>query len=1034
MAIESAAKDEFRVLGRHQLGNTKLQRALFLILLLSWLCASSGLALDPSRSLSQFDHTAWTARSGAPSHIAALAQTTDGFLWLGTTQGLYRFDGVTFEAYKTPRGPALPAKDISSLLADPKGGLWIGYRMGDIAFLKNGTVVDYPTGTGTIFSMALQRDGTLWVAAYELLRILPNGKVDAIKHRLHFGGTVAYRVFVDSGDNLWVGTDLKIHLKRAGSGEFEDTNLRADGNADFSQAPDGSLWRIDTKGVVQIPREPAAIAATSAEAYPHYLLSSPNPEGLLVDRDGTVWCFVRSQGILRYSYPLQTLNQQTQDRALQPQHFDKPEGLSGSIVTASLQDREGNIWVATSNGLDRFRMTVLAVAPLEKYAGELGIAADSGTSMIVSTRGSGLLRMQGEDVRKIPIPLIDPITCIYRAPDGKLWIGGYAQLGYLQRGRYMKIALPKEFEWVPRETQSMAATANGDLFLSTIGRNLYRVRDGVFTEIKLKGVVVPLSLLVDRRDRIWVGYMKNQIRVLDGDSVISLDERQGVTVGHVHIIYEGKSGIWIAGEHGLNLLQRDHFVSVTFANAFLPTGVTGIVEGDDGSLWLNAVEGVARISPEELRAFLADHSHVIGFTLYGSLDGIAGEAPTFRPLPSALRGSDGRLWFTSDAGISSVDPREIYRNTVVPPVSIKTVITASQSYPETSRVVLAKGNPAVEIDYSAQSLSVPERVFFRYRLEGVDRTWQDVGTRRQAFYTGIPPGEHRFQVIASNGDGVWNNEGASIVLIQPPTFIQTVWFKVLCCVAALALVSLVFFLRMRQMVERLQLRMAERLVERERIARDLHDTLLQGFQGILLRFQVIAQRLSPDDPARPQMEDTARRADGILSEARDKVWQLRTQSAKGTDLAAYLTEAADQFSGRQGADLEIVVTGEVRALRASVFDEVCAISREALLNAYRHSEAGRIVIEIVYGDLELCVQVRDDGHGITKEESERNGRDGHWGLVGMRERAAKLGAVLSIRAVVPSGTAIEVCVESGKAYQHKVSAWKRFLEGGSSID
>jgi signal transduction histidine kinase len=329
----------------------------------------------------------------------------------------------------------------------------------------------------------------------------------------------------------------------------------------------------------------------------------------------------------------------------------------------------------------------------------------------------------------------------------------------------------------------------------------------------------------------------------------------------------------------------------------------------------------------------------------------------------------------------------------------------------------------------AGSLSVPERVNFKYKMD--DDGWQDAGTRRQAFFTGLSPGHHRFQVIASNGYGVWNETGASVDISRPPSFQESIWFKLLWAGAGSLAIGAVFFLRMRQAIFKTQLRMSERLVERERIARDLHDTLLQGFQGVLLRFQTIAKRLNGDQTVQREMEDTIQRADTVLSDARDKVWQLRATSRTYDDLAGFLTAAAADLSSQWRANFSLHVIGTPRPLITGAFDEICAIAQEALANAFQHSEAKEIEVELHFNQSEFRVRICDNGLGLPPNARERNEKTKHWGLLGMQERAKKLSAQLAVLGQ-EGGTEVQLTVPASVCYRPEVSKWKWYL-GGESL-
>jgi signal transduction histidine kinase len=356
--------------------------------------------------------------------------------------------------------------------------------------------------------------------------------------------------------------------------------------------------------------------------------------------------------------------------------------------------------------------------------------------------------------------------------------------------------------------------------------------------------------------------------------------------------------------------------------------------------------------------------------------------------------SDGRLWFATTNGIFWIDPKRLKRNTLAPNVEVQSVVADGQ------RVELAPGMKVpvnvrdLQISYAAPALSIPERVKFRYQL-GAGEPWQEAGSRRTAYFTDLDPGDYMFRVIAANEDGVWNEQGATLHFIVPPAFYQTRWFYALCALACFALLTLAYKVRVRQVAAQVRGRLEARLAERERIARELHDTLLQGMQGLIWRFQAATDRIPGDEPARQLMEQSLDRADKLLGESRDKVKELRPAATDVADLAQAIATEGEQFAQLHPVSFKVSVQGERRDLHPIVREEGFLIAREALSNAFQHAQAKSIEAEVTYDDTTLHIRVRDDGQGISSAVLE-GGRPGHFGLIGIRERAKKLGAQLDV--------------------------------------
>jgi signal transduction histidine kinase len=383
------------------------------------------------------------------------------------------------------------------------------------------------------------------------------------------------------------------------------------------------------------------------------------------------------------------------------------------------------------------------------------------------------------------------------------------------------------------------------------------------------------------------------------------------------------------------------------------------------------------------------------------------------------KSADGRLWFVAMISLSVVDPRHLPFNPLAPPVHVEQVTADRRSYDAATGsgpLRLPARIRDLQIDYTALSLAAPEKVRFRYKLEGRDHDWQDAGTRRQAYYTDLPPAHYRFRVTACSNSGVWNEAGTSLDFSIAPAYYQTAWFRFLAVAVFLAAVAAVYRLRLRQVTQQVRMRMEARLDERERIARDLHDTLLQGVQGLILKVDAVAKRIPAGDPVRRAIEETLDRADEILAEGRDRVRSLRTGTAL-SDLPSALERVAREASHDGATRLKSVVEGRPRALDPIVMEEAFAIGREALLNSLAHSRAAEVEMEIAYDPRQLRLRIRDDGRGIDPQILGSGGRADHWGIQGMRERALRIGARIEIWSRPGAGTEIELTVPAATAYR-----------------
>jgi signal transduction histidine kinase/ligand-binding sensor domain-containing protein len=980
--------------------------------------ASPLLAATPDIPLRQFEHTAWTLKNGAPSQILALAQTMDGYLWIGTANGLFRFDGVSFQLYQPPRGQHLMESSVQSLTATPDGGLWVGYTLGGTSFLKNGVVQNYetkvPRGGGTIWSIVVDTDGSVWAASLNGVLHFFSGSWHDVETNSGFDAKSSYLAYLDSNGTLWVSTDDYLYRKLRGSNHFEKTGIKSDSGAVIQEAPDGTLWMSDEHGLFAFPDQPAKDGKSH-----HIFITKNSPADIRFDDSGALWILTTEKGISRIQHPNDALKLGSEESQKRFEHYTVREGLTSDRAIASLKDREGNIWIGGPAGLDQFRTTVLSPGPFPTTFANYGLANDDDGSLLIGTQRDGLQRLVAGKVSKISGVKLNEIGCLYRGADGKLWLGGIGDLGYLDRGRFVVVPVPANIKYPGRSTQAMTYGPGGELWMQNVSSSpILRLHGKEWLPIpQIPHTGPAVTLMTDHTGRVWAGFMKGIIAIFETQKISVLRSVDGLTVGNVTALYESGNQVWAGGELGVDVFRNDKPVPMQFAGNTSIGGISGIIRLDDGTMWLNSLAGVLRIPKQEIDNFLRDPNYAVTYRLFNYLDGIAAKPPQLRPLPSIIKGADEKLWFTTTNGASSIDPKNIYTNPVVPPVSIVSVIADGHPRDFGNSAPLPKGMQNLEIDYTALSLSIPERVFFRYKLEGYDKDWQDAGTRRQAFYSHLPPGKYVFRVIACNNDGLWNETGVALPIGLSPTFLQSWYFKGLIAFLFVTMLWALYLLRVKQATERVRERIYERFSERERIARDLHDTFFQGIQGLLLSFQSASRKLPADDATRTLMEESLTQSDQVMLQGRELLLDLRTPSTAidwfGVDLEASAVDFARLFP----AEFHLIVIGSVVALNPQVSEDLYRLGREALNNAFRHARASRIEAEINYGSRELRVNIRDNGTGISQYIQDAGKISNHWGLPGMKERAAKIGADFTISSCPETGTDIKVTLPSKLAYR-----------------
>jgi signal transduction histidine kinase len=519
--------------------------------------------------------------------------------------------------------------------------------------------------------------------------------------------------------------------------------------------------------------------------------------------------------------------------------------------------------------------------------------------------------------------------------------------------------------------------------------------------------------------------------MIDGAKRIFFTRDRGLDVGSPIVGSAFGTQVWISGAGGLGSFDGNRFLKIRGSDDSLFAGVSAILPTDHHGLWLKAPQGIVQIPQDELAAFLHDHAHAVRYRIFDVATDFA--APLARSNyattgTDAVRSGDGKLWFAVLGGVAMIDPAHLAMNDKPAPVFIRNLTANGRTYSTYRDLILPKSTREVSLDYTALSLTLSERNRFRYQLVGLDANWKDAGTRRQAFYTNLEPGTYTFRVIAANNDGVWNNTGAAITFRIPPTFFQTIWFRTLATLIFALLLWAFFLIRLHYMNKQTEARLRERLIERERIARELHDTLLQGFQMLVLRFQVITDTLSPDNPATGLLQESLMRSERALQEGRDRVSALRSEAEPGDDLVAEIQQFGDNLSAGSTTAFHLSVEGTPTTLQAVVHEELRMIAHEAIANAFRHAGATTIKCQLKFERRHFTFICSDDGCGIPEGMFGTKKLRNHWGIVGMQERTRKIGAALHIQPADPCGTKIELKLRAAIAYAGNMeSALVRFV-------
>ena len=507
-----------------------------------------------------------------------------------------------------------------------------------------------------------------------------------------------------------------------------------------------------------------------------------------------------------------------------------------------------------------------------------------------------------------------------------------------------------------------------------------------------------------------------------------------------HLQLDRDGALWAATLNGgLSRIKDGHVATLTSRNGLPCDGTNWTIDDDEGSLWLYMRCGLVRITRTEVDAWIADPKHRIGTTVWDAADGVRlRSSAASEYAPRVAKSADGKLWFVTGEGIQVIDPRHLVVNEIPPPVRIEQVTADRKTYDTARDLRLPPLVRDLQLDFTALSLAAPEKVRFRYKLEGYDNDWQEAGNRRQAFYTNLPPRSYRFRVIAANNSGVWNEQGEVLEFSIAPAYYQTAWFRALCAAGGLGLLWAGYQVRVRQLHHRFEMALEARVSERTRIARELHDTLLQSFHGLLLRFQTVSH-LWAERPelAKEKLDSAINPAASAITEGRNAVQGLRESTVGTSDIADAINtlgaELAAAPGDRPAPAFHVTVEGEPRPLHPILRDDIYKITAEALRNAFRHAEATDVDVEIRYDRQQFRLRVQDDGKGFDEALLPRQAAAGHYGVPGMRERAVLMGGTLTVWSKEGAGTAVELCIPSRSAYvKTRERSWLSRAFAGSS--
>jgi ligand-binding sensor domain-containing protein/signal transduction histidine kinase len=995
--------------------------------------AASAAALDPARAVSQYLHDSWGTERGWPGgSITAIAQTSDGYLWIGTDKGLVRFDGLNFRQFERAHPDPILIGPVQALLIDANDNLWI--------LLQNTLVLRYHNGNFELIRGEAE-NGTTAMA---------RGTSGAVLLSSLAEGTMTYR---DNRFRRLSSAALLTDAARVANGETPDQRATPFSWFDRLAAPtsvviamaqtdDGKIWLgTERRGLFYL-QEGRVLSASNGRV-------ATRTNCLLPLQNSELWVGT-ANGVLRWTGTKLTL-------------AGVPSSLLNLEVLSILRDRDSNIWVGTSHGL--FRYNADGVFLLNTTGPVAALFEDrEGNIWIGSTRGLERLRDSALVTYSLPNLKSQSMGPLHVDTGGRAWIapiqGG---LRWLKGGKtgvvtadgiandvvYSIGGTGKDDVWVGRQQGGLTHLRHsGNSFTA----KTYTLADG----LAQNGVY---AVYRSRDGTVWSGTLSSGVSALKNGHFINYTTTDGLPASTISSIAEGLDGtMWFGTPKGVSAMSQKGWRTYT-ANDGLPSeDVNCLLQDSTRILWIGTAQGMAYLSdwqvhvprgiPESLQApifgieedkngwlWIATSDHVLRVSRdkllsgvvkavdvreYDQADGLESTEGVKRSR-SVVSDSAGRIWFSLSGGLSVVDPSRIAAGSALAIAHIEELSVDGSPVNVQDMVHIPASPRRITFTYTGLSLATPERVRFRYFLEGFDRSWSEPVATREAVYTNLGAHSYRFRVVACNSEGQWSESEAAVGFEVEPTVWQTWWFRTVSAASVLLLVWCVYLYRLRQLAKEFNIRLEERVGERTRVARELHDTLLQSFHGLLLRFQT-ASELFPKRPAEAKqtLDSAIEQAAQAITEGRDAVQGLRSSTAVTNDLALAVTTLGEELAGGgtnpNAAEFHVGVEGTPRDLHPILRDEVYRIAGEALRNAFRHAEARQIEVEIRYDERQFGLRVRDDGKGIDSKLLNDDERPGHYGMRGMRERAKLMGGKVTVWSELDSGTEVELSIPAANAY------------------
>jgi ligand-binding sensor domain-containing protein/signal transduction histidine kinase len=967
------------------------------LLLIGFVCRQA-LALDPNKDLSQFNRQVWVTENGLPQNtVHSIVQTQNGYIWIATEEGLARFDGVRFTVFDKQNTPELKSNDIRVLFADRRGGLWIGTAEG-LVRLMDAKFTAFTTRDGlpsnVVEAMTEGHDDSVWIATAAGIAHF-SGNVFSAQPELPGSGVRV--LFADRDDALWVGSaDGLARYQNGAVAKYTMQDGLANNNVlSIDQDQDG-MWVGTTDGLSEL-KDGRFLTYTTSDGLPNNRINS-----LRADHEGSVWIGTAG-GLSRFA-------------GKQFSSFHAGEAPANEIILSMLEDHEGSLWIGTeSAGLGMLKdKKFTTYTSREGLSNDLvkSIYEDGKHNLWIGTNGGGLnLLKDGKFTSYTTADGLSSNVVLALAgdDDGNVWVGTPDGLNRFRDGKFKTFTsadgLANDF------VRSIYADHAGNLWIGTRG-GLTRLRGerfDIFTTANGLPNDFVGTIYEDAQSNIWIGTLGGLSKFKD-EKFTTYTTKDGLSSDVVISLHGDSDGaLWIGTSGGgLDRLKQGKFTAYSTRNGLPDDVIYGMLEDRQNGLWLSSNKGIFRVNKKDLDALADGTMNSISPVLYGPADGMITRECSGGGHPADWQNADGKLWFSTIKGLAMIDPEKIKLNDRPPPVAIEQIRVDDEPTAPAQTIELAPGKSRLDFYYTALSFVAPEKVRFKYKLEGFDGDWIDGGSRRVAYYTNLRPGRYKFRVIASNNDGLWSPAGANFDLYLRPHFYQTYWFYALCAL----LLAIMAWQLYRFRLKRIELQFAAVLQERNRIAREIHDNLAQEMLGVSVQLELVARTLPASaELARTHLDRVRMLVRHGIAEARRYVWDLRSQALDKNDLPSALSDTARRLTADSTVIARVEVSGTFRQLSPLIEGNLLRIGQEAINNAVRHARARNILVNLTFDPAQVQLSVRDDGDGFDQQQS--NGEGKHFGLVGMQERAMQTGGSLKINSRTGEGTEVLVNVPIG---------------------